>query len=126
MDAAKVLLSPSQIAKKTIIAYEISKESFNSEKYLAFINKNKEVFKNKTLLQDNVRFHYSKIVKEFVKENNIEMNYILAYSSIFNPIEMSFSKIKSNYKKLNHNDIEKDIIELINKITSNDLNNYYK
>jgi hypothetical protein len=114
------------ISNKTILAYKISKESFNSEKYLAFINKNKEVFKNKTLLQDNVRFHYSKIVKEFVKENNIEMNYILAYSSIFNPIEMSFPKIKSNYKKLNHNDIEKDIIELINKITSNDLNNYYK
>ena len=34
-----------------------------------------------------------------------------------------------NYKhiwKLNYNDIEKDIIESINKITSNDLNNYYK
>ena len=39
---------------------------------------------------------------------------------------MIFSKIKSNYRKLNHNDIEKDIIESINKIISNDLNNYYK
>jgi len=77
-------------------------------------------------LHDNVRFNHSKIIKEFAKENNIEMNYIPAYSSIFNPIEMSFSKIKSNYRKLNHNDIEKDIIESINKITSNDLNNYYK
>jgi hypothetical protein len=75
------------------------------------MNKNKEFFKNKTILQDNVRFHHSKIVKEFAKENSIEM---------------IFSKIKSNYRKLNHNDIEKDIIESINKITSNDLNNYYK
>ena len=29
------------ISNKTILAYKISKESFNSEKYLAFINKNK-------------------------------------------------------------------------------------
>ena len=35
-----------------------------------------QYLKNKTLLQDNVRFHHSKIVKEFAKNNNIEMNYI--------------------------------------------------
>ena len=64
------------ISNKTVVAYEITKESFNSEKYLEFMNKNKEIFKNKTLLQDNVRFHHSKIVKEFAKNNNIEMNYI--------------------------------------------------
>ena len=46
--------------------------------------------KNKTLLQDNVRFHHSKIVKQYTAENNIGMNYIPAYSPIFNPIEMSF------------------------------------
>jgi hypothetical protein len=46
--------------------------------------------KNKTLLQDNVRFHHSKIVKKYTVENNIGMNYIPAYSPIFNPIEMSF------------------------------------
>ncbi len=41
-----------------------------------------------------------------MKENNIEMNYIPAYSYMFNPIEMSFSKIKSNYIKLKHINIE--------------------
>ena len=46
--------------------------------------------KNKTLLQDNVRFHHSKIVKQYAAENNIGMNYIPPYSPIFNPIEMSF------------------------------------
>ena len=54
------------------------------------------------------------------------MNYIPAYSPIFNPIEMSFSKIKSNYRKLDHVDIKQDIIDSINKITSADLANYYK
>ena len=38
------------------------------------------------------------------------MNYIHVYLSILNSIEISFSKIKSNYRKLNHNDIEKDIM----------------
>ena len=35
-------------------------------------------------------------------------------------------KIKSNYRKLEHIDIEQDIIDSINKITSADLANYYK
>jgi transposase len=78
------------ISNNQIIAYEITKESFNSDKYLAFLTKHTELFKNKTLLQDNVRFHHSKIVKKYTAENNIGMNYIPAYSPIFNPIEMSF------------------------------------
>ena len=109
------------ISNNKIIAYEITTESINSEKYLAFIKKNKDLFKNKTLLQDNVRFHHSKNVKKYAAENNIGMNYIPAYSPIFNPIEMSFSKIKSNYRKLDHTDIKQDIIDSINKITSADL-----
>ncbi len=96
------------ISNNKIIAYEITTESFNSEKYLAFLIKNKDLYncpivykpfrvyiqywgmKNKTLLQDNVRFHHSKIVKQYAAENNIGMNYIPPYSPIFNPIEMSF------------------------------------
>ena len=113
------------ISNNKIIAYEITTESFNSEKYLAFLIKNKDLFKNKTLLQDNVRFHHSKIVKQYAAENNIGMNYIPPYSPIFNPIEMSFSKIKSNYRKLDHTYIKQDIIDSVNTVTSTDLNNYY-
>ena len=72
------------------------------------------------------------------------MNYIPAYSPIFNPIEMSFYncpiahkpkgfmcnigawKIKSNYRKLDHIDIKQDIIDSVNTVTSTDLTNYYK
>ena len=114
------------ISNNKIIAYEITTESINSEKYLAFLTKNKDLFKNKTLLQDNVRFHHSKNVKKYAAENNIGMNYIPAYSPIFNPIEMSFSKIKANYRKLDHTDIKQDIIDSVNTVTSTDLNNYYK
>ncbi len=44
---------------------------------------------------------------------------IPVYSPMFNPIEMCFSKIKSNFRKLKH------IIDSINKITESDLTNYY-
>ena len=56
--------------------------------------------KNKTLLQDNVRFHHSKIVKQYAAENNIGMNYIPAYSPIFNPIEISFYNCPIAYNPL--------------------------
>ena len=67
------------ISNKKIIAYEIYKDSINSEKYLAFITKNNESFKNNVILQDNVRFNHSKSVKEYAKKNNIEMNYTLLF-----------------------------------------------
>ena len=53
------------------------------------------------------------------------MEYIPAYSPDFNPIEMVFSKVKTEYRKLNHTNIEEDIINSISKVTSNDLNNCY-
>ena len=40
------------ISNKKIIAHDIS---FNLEEYLAFMNKNKELFKNKTLLHDIIQ-----------------------------------------------------------------------
>ena len=67
--------------------------------------------KNKTLLQDNVRFHHSKIVKQYTAENNIGMNYIPAYSPIFNPIEMSFYNCPIAIAILGH--------EKLNLITEN-------
>jgi transposase len=45
-----------------------------------------ELFHGKTILQDNVRFHHALIIKEYAKINNINMEYIPAYSPDFNPI----------------------------------------
>ena len=56
-----------------------------------FIQNNVNKFKNKILLQDNVRFHYAVVVKEFAIKNNIRMLYIPSYSPQFNPIELVFS-----------------------------------
>ena len=113
------------ISNNEIIAYKISNESFNSEKYKKFIEENKNKFIGKQLLQDNVRFHHSKIVKKFTAENNIGMKYIPAYSPIFNPIELVFSKIKSSFRKLDHINMENDIKDSIKTVTTDNLKNYY-
>ena len=60
---------------KDFIKYKIIKGSVNSDIYLNFIDKNKEYLKNRNLVQDNARIHHSKKVKEFCKENNINMIY---------------------------------------------------
>jgi len=135
----------SAINKSGIVCYKIYKESVNGEIYAKFINDNKNLFYNKTILHDNVRFHHSKIFKNYCNLNNIKLKYIPAYTPEFNPIELFFSSApnrfcftksimcdcgliiyllckqiraasaKSNFKKLNYHDIIKDIHESINK-----------
>ena len=90
-----------------------------------FITKYKDVFNGKTILQDNVRFHHARRVKSYTTSNNIKMEYIPAYSPIFNPIEMVFSKVKSVYRKLEHTNIVEDIKHAISKVTSTDTANCY-
>ena len=75
---------------KDSIKYKIIKGSVNSDIYLDFINSNKEYLKNINLVQDNVRIHHSKKVKEFCKDNNINLIYNPPYSPEFNPIELIF------------------------------------
>ena len=57
--------------------------------------------------------HRAKIVKNYTDENKISMNYIPAYSPIFNPIELVFSKLKSAFKKTDHLNMESDIVKSI-------------
>lgn len=113
------------ISNKKIVAYEIYDKSVNSVEYLKFIEKNKNKFVNNTLLQDNVRFHHAKIVKKFTKDNNINMKYIPPYTPIFNPIEMCFSKIKKEFRNLDHANVRDDIVLSIDKLKNDNLNNYY-
>ena len=102
------------ISNKKVIDYQINDTNINSEVYLNFFKKNKEVFKNKKILQDNVRFHHAKNIL-------MKMKYIPVYTPMFNPIENSFSKIKLNYRRLNHDDIKMSI----NTLTEENLQNYY-
>lgn len=112
----------SSISKNTI-RYRILEGSVNSEIYLKFISDNKEDFKNRNIVQDNARIHHSKIVKNYCLENNIKMIYNPPYTPEFNPIELIFNKIKTEYKKLDHKNIKDEITECLKKITDKDVKN---
>jgi transposase/DNA-binding protein Fis len=110
---------------KDSIKYQIIKGSVNSDIYLNFIDKNKEYFKNRNLVQDNARIHHSKKVKEFCKEQKINMVYNPPYTPEFNPIELVFNKLKTEFKKLDHKNIEYEIHKCLKKITNKDINNTF-
>ena len=111
---------------KDSIKYKIINGSVNSDIYIDFINDIKSYVKDRNIVQDNARIHHSKKVKEFAKNNNINMVYNPAYSPEFNPIELIFHKLKIEYRKLKHTNLRYDIIECLNKINNNDLNNAIK
>ena len=114
------------INKNKIVAYKILDTSVNKEIYLNFLKENICIFKNKILIQDNARVHHSKVVKEYALKEMINMKYNPAYSPEFNPIELSFNKMKTIFRKLKHDNLNADIKTSINSITSNDLKKFYK
>ena len=108
---------------KDTLKYQIIKGSVNSDIYLKFITDNKDLFKNRNLVQDNARIHHSKKVKSYCLENNINMIYNPPYTPEFNPIELIFNKLKTEFKKLDHKNIYNDINKCLNKICKEDVIN---
>jgi len=111
---------------KDTLKYQIIKGSVNSDIYLKFITDNKDLFKNRNLVQDNARIHHSKKVKSYCLENNINMIYNPPYTPEFNPIELIFNKLKTEFKKLDHKNIYNDINKCLNKIYKEDVINSIK
>lgn len=112
------------------IKYEISNKPFNRELFLSFLQ-NLDFPKGTILLIDNVSFHHSKIVKEYINEKGWISLYTPPYSPWYNPIENIFGIIKNRYRKnkniivsfsyVNSSHIKKTINSTINKI----LNDFY-
>lgn len=73
-----------------------------------------------------MRLHHAKIVKNYIDNNNINFKFIVAYTPQLNPIEMMFSQVKNNFRKLEHEDIRNDIEESLNIVKSKHLTNYYE
>jgi transposase len=113
------------ISNTQIVAYVIFKGTLDASGYLNFITDNLDKFRDKVILQDNVRLHHSKKVKEYANENNINLKYIPAYTPEFNPIEQMFSQVKTHFRKLNHNNLIIDIEESLLIVRQEHLTNYY-
>lgn len=76
-------------------------------------------------MHDNARIHHSKIVKEMSLNNNISIIYNPPYTHEFNPIELSFSKVKTIFRSFaNHTDMKSDIEDCLSSITKEDSLNF--
>lgn len=70
---------------------------FNDECFIRFISELKEKLnddKRYVYICDNVAFHKSRNLKEFIKEKKFEFLYLAPYSPMLNPIEECFAKVK--------------------------------
>ena len=86
------------VDKDKIVGYKISTTNGNSNDFLDFLKSLN--LQNNTILMDNVAFHKTKIVKEYVESTNSNILFVPPYSPDYNPIEMFFSKLKSVYRKI--------------------------
>ena len=120
--------------KNKIFKFEIKDRAYNQENFIDFLSSlfqlfNEEQIGNATLVMDNVPFHKTKKVKEFVEERGYTLLFLPPYSPFLNPIENLFSKWKNFVKLCNQKD-EVQLMRLINEgttiITKADCNNFYR
>jgi transposase len=74
------------------------KGSTNTTAFLAFLQ-SFDIPKNTVLLMDNVSFHHSKVISEYVKSVGAFILFTPPYSPWFNPIEMCFSIVKKHFRE---------------------------
>lgn len=118
------------ISNSKIIYYKIIKGSANAIIFKDFLeNVISKTGDNKSLLLDNARIHHSKIVKKFMETKSSELLFNVPYCPELNPIEKVFSKSKHIVRSFDNNGNERNLFKNIKysleKITSNDLNNFY-
>lgn len=111
-----------------ISSNSFQKNPFNSDSFLDFLKKSVRYLKNKYLLMDNVRFHKTNKVSEFLKNNNITPLFISLYSPQFDPIENVFSLLKSFIKKdnINNDNVIQNLNNSIKKIKKYKFTNFYE
>ena len=97
---------------------------------LSFIQKlQSNNINNAIFIMDNVPFHKSQQVKNFILERGYQYDYLPPYSPFLNPIENLFSKWKDYTKRLNPNN-EAELIAGIENgrelITRSDCEGYFR
>lgn len=78
-----------------------SKQAINRDSFIDFLRilRRRNGKRRLALFMDNLTVHKAKPVVEVMEKLNIEPIWNAVYSPQFNPIEMSFSKLKLLYKK---------------------------
>jgi len=81
------------------------------------------------VILDNLPAHRDSRVKLLIESKGAQVLYLPAYSPDLNPIELSFSKLKSTLRKLKIRDVDKlqkFLLESGNLFTKNECKAYFK
>jgi transposase len=124
------------ISCEKILAYKIIVGPFNSTSYLDFLTQevlNGNISTGKILVCDNVAFHRTLTIREYLEANGVIYKFLPPYSPDLNPIENVFSTLKTRYYQLRPlpttpREIFRNVEQVINQMNSDDqLNfaNYY-
>nr|CAG8453308.1 823_t:CDS:10 [Entrophospora candida] len=110
-----------------VLAHKSVKGAVNAEIFANFFsNVNLPDDVKFYLLLDNIRFHYSKEVKEMLANKNIEPIYLVPYSPQLNPVEEIFNVIKQYVRQqrpTTEEELRNAIIRIITEIQKEGLAN---
>lgn len=117
----------SAISNNKIISIKAISGSANGEVFLKFIKNIINENGNVHIFLDNARIHHYTKLKEYIDTTKSTLIYNIPYCPKYNPIEIVFSKVKNmvRNKTNNQSNLIKNINNAFNKITKNDLNNFY-
>lgn len=118
------------ITTNKILHFQINDENTTS---IIFFNYIKEIISklnepNYIFIFDNINFHHSKVMLDYIKLKGHDYIFTPPYSPNNNPIEILFSIIKNKYAKIkytNNNSIKIQIKDILNEI-SLEYNNFTK
>lgn len=86
------------VSRNALVLKQRHKTAVNRFKFLDFL-RDIPLDSNTVIFMDNVRFHHSKIVKDYLIAKNVEVIYTPPYSPWFNPIEYCFSIVKRIFQR---------------------------
>jgi len=108
------------ISSEKILHHKVLKGAFNTTTFLEFLQEclNLNIFNERKVIMDNVKFHRSSAVQDWFSRENILHDYLPPYSPQLNPIEEVFSTIKNRYHQIrpyarNSDDIGKYVERVI-------------
>jgi transposase len=85
------------VSEKGLIGMQsLQNQAFNTDSFLYFL-RSLNLPSRTVIILDNVRFHHSKLVKEYASQAGIDLLYVPPYCPWFNPIEFCFSVVKRAY-----------------------------
>ena len=117
----KVTLVLAISERRGVVAYRVVKGSVNAAAFASFVD-SLDAPRGSVAILDNVSFHKSAVVRNAAEVKGIRLVFIPPYSPNFNPIEGTFSVLKSALRS----GAEQDLISALEQITAGKCGSFFR